>query len=792
MTGRLGSTVKRSMPAMLLAGACAGLVAPAPAAAQVAGDSLGGHRFEQQTRERWMHGRQRAAFTPFDDGRRWAQIDSVRPGAAPGERVLFLLVDGSLGRSPAQLITDARGSVVRVTVALPPLRSRPSMPGEPSVARQTRWALLSGPRRDQVSLPEARLWDLVPTFDAPRPAAGVRWVDTLSMSAVLDGDRQALHGVRISTIVGDTSVAGHRLWIVRDSARVRYEERAVIEERTLDTLAVVEHRGEGSVLGRHLYDPELRLFRVRHDTTMLVGEAVLRYADGRAFRTPARYERTRRTDLHDAASYATRQQALQAARGELSIVKRPEGLSERLAAGDTAARDSLLSLWARSRDPGQRRLVRGLLSPFAREGPASDARLRATALALGDTAGVVAELRGDWMRSGRSIDMAQLALMLPFMDDPGMAFAFGLDRDQFYEEARQGLLTHPPAVTADRARWPCTPDACRALAAQFSRARESRLSELALIAHVTLDPAHWSNVTLSYAAASGSTSLRDAALLVRGVGATWPAASKAPLPPPDADWHAWSEWMNGVDPAYRNYGSSDPVRFEERHAVAIRFYQARAGRDVVAELRRKLGAATSDTARLVFGTMLLGLGEPPRAPAEIAAAFRSGSSAARALAVRELGGLLTRTGPSADSATVQELMGRMLDVALDTATPWPELTPPPAGRGGWGSYRLASATAPIPIVIRGDNLPRALRERWTTRGARIVDVAWHAPSDQSFLVITPSDVRQAGPFVRLGMDYAHLATRIGGRGTSYAGGWTIYLMQTDAGWVVVASSAWIT
>lgn len=57
------------------------------------------------------------------------------------------------------------------------------------------------------------------------------------------------------------------------------------------------------------------------------------------------------------------------------------------------------------------------------------------------------------------------------MADPGLAFAFGQDRDPAYENIRQGLLYRPPAITRDTLEWPCTPEACRLLARQ----RELRL-----------------------------------------------------------------------------------------------------------------------------------------------------------------------------------------------------------------------------------------------------------------------------------------------------------------------------
>ena len=39
-------------------------------------------------------------------------------------------------------------------------------------------------------------------------------------------------------------------------------------------------------------------------------------------------------------------------------------------------------------------------------------------------------------------------------------------------------------------------------------------------------------------------------MLVRGVGATWPAASKMAMAAPNASWQAWADWMSGPNATY--------------------------------------------------------------------------------------------------------------------------------------------------------------------------------------------------------------------------------------------------
>lgn len=792
------------MRQLLLLSCFAALVSPALASGQGRRVSIGdsAYTFERRTRERWLHGRQQPAFTAFSgDENSWISVDSVRGGSrGRAARVLhFSWPRTSRYPTHASVAVDARGRVVRVTGRLPRV-PRDAFDVDRDTAERARWEIFAGGvTEDRLLLPQARVWDLVPSFDAPRPAQGVSWTDTLGLEARLGAYRQSLRGVRVSTIVGDTTLAtGRRLWIVRDSALVHYEEHALTEERTLDTLVVVERAADGTIVGRHLYDPGLALFRVRHDTTLLAGEAVLRYPDGRTFRTPARFERTRRIDLYDRASLAARREAIERERGEFSIVIRPEGVAERLASGDSALGDSLLREWDRARDPRTRAELLDLLDSWGGRVPGLARRMRALALAAGDTAFVVRRLLGDWHGDARAwVDSAELAFLLPFMADPGLAFAFGERADAFYGSARDGLLGHPPAITPDTTRRPCTPAACRALAARWPDASEPRLRDLALVARMALEPARWADTVLARAAA-GSALLRDAVPLIRGVGATWPAAAKDTLPGPNAGWRAWAHWMNGYDPRYARLYAGEPrqlVRFEETHSRAIRFYQARTGRDVVGELRAKMRAARGDTARYVFGSMLLGLGDPVRPPEEIAASFRSGLPLASALASRELRTLFPDAAHPADSAAAVALMGRALRAAIEGAAGWTMAAA--RGRGG-DDVRLPRRIVPetgndLPLVIKGTALPPALRAQWSgRRGARVVDSTWHLPSDSGALVITPKRALRAGPFVRIALNYADLGPRVGGRGLSSAGGWVLYLMRSGAEWVLVDAEMWIT
>lgn len=643
----------------------------------------------------------------------------------------------------------------------------------------------------------------MPTFRAAPARSGARWTDTLARDAEHEGIRQSLHGTRVSTLVGDTSVNGRRLWIVRDSARVRYEERLLEFERTLDTVVTVTRAVIGTIRGRSLYDPELGLFRERLDSTVLAGEAVLRYPDGRAFPTVARHQRFRRWDLYDRSEYAARQAQLRAAEARAwgGMVRVPTtDLERRLSRGDTVARDSVLAEWQRADDPDRRERLFVLLSW---SGPRH--RLDSLRVASGDTAYLYQWLTGRAVSSSEPTKPHEMHDMIAFMNDPGLAFAFGQSRDWLYENLRQALVTSPPAIARDTSHGACTPAACRMLADQWRTAREQRLRELGLIALMTLDPARWSDTVLARNR-SGSRFLEPAAMLARGVGATWPAASKAPIPAPNAEWHAWTEWMNGVDSSYAaeraalqragqlSMTSPDPsIRFEASHATAIRFVQARTGRDVIGELRRELERAQSDSARLVFGTMLQGLGELHPTLAQLANDLRSTEVSRHALAVRALLQRFREPTDLADSATAAPILDRLITLVIDGVPAWRPLRSDGAGWAHHGPELHQTPGRRDAFLLR-DSVPPSLGEKWGARGALLTMDEWdRRPLTDAGVLYTLSSVRRAGPFVLVGVRASErVARNPGDAPRAYAAQVRYYLMDVGGEWVVVASDGWVT
>ena len=754
----------------------------------------------REAEQRWLYGRQQPAFTPRDASSEWVRITGATRDPKAKTRTLSLTFSGQMEPGTARLTTDARGRIVHIDASFSPPRKHPVVLKEISAEEELRWSIFDGLGQSYAALPEMRVWDIVPVRSNTRLEVGAHWRDTIDLHASLGGYQQSVRGEREHTIVGDTVIGGVKSWMIRDSGLVNFSEHLLIDERTLEHDAIIDRTVKGTIVSRHVLDPGLGLDRIRFDTTTLAGNAVLRYPDGRSFATPARFERVERIELLSEDEFRAREAKRRNAEGEFSIVMRLEGDAERIARGDPGLVAALLDTLATSGDPASRNHALGLLHLAA--GEQLGERIRAALLRAGDTAAVLRDMRNDWVGGRAPIGDSALALMLPIMRDPGIAFAFGLDRDDYYENARQGLLTHPPASTAAATQWPCTLSACRALAAEWTGKGDPRLRSVALIANLTLEPRLWSDTVLAHYAA-GDRFLEPAVELIRGVAAAWPAGSHAALPTPGADWRAWSNWMDGENPEYKGRHRTSLARFDQVHVQVIGFAHALTGRDFAAEWNAGLSAANDDSARFVYGSMLAGIGQMPDDPATIASRFESKSALMRALATTEVQALFDRGAPRADSATFEEVQRRVLAVAIDSAAPWPMLdsaarstarrSPMPRGvvSAADMAYERPAAT-PGPLVLSGADLAPAVRTAWAHRGVRITDAGWQPKSSESVIIIAVSEVRQIGRFISVTISQDHLTARVDGRGQSWASGTTLYLMRRSDGWVIVSAGGWVT
>lgn len=772
-----------------------------------AGQRLAGEwAIEHQVRDRWMHGRQLPRFSQFRSNRSWLVVDSLRDGAS-GRKIHLTLRQIAAGRDSAVVVTDGRGRIERVHVGLAPFSRRgPVIPGD-----SARWVHWQRVRLDgSVALAETRFWDLVPTFPQSALRTGLTWTDTLAHVATDGPDfRQAERGVRTSVVVGDTVVNGRRLWIVRDSTRVQYDERYLDHERTLDASVQVSRTATGITWGAHLYDPELRLFRWRADTTSLAGEAVLRYPDGRSFRTPARYERTRRWDLYDSLQHAARLAELRdesrRQSGGMVMVAANE-LQRRLADGETQARDSIVAAWLGTTDPDEAARFFGLLTRWTWSDTAFTARLESLRLLEGDTAYFHSLLVRRAHNRTRPFDTSDVRTMLRFMEDPASLWSFNLRRDYLYENLAQALTTWPPAAAGGESSVyvACTIPACQMLAEQRRTGREPRTRDVGLVAAYSLDPARWADTVLALVGPRRPL-LRRAATLAKGIGATWDASSKAVMPPPHSDWRVWLQWMDGRDREHfaawaeararlREPMRSDTVprvRFEEAHQTAIRMYVAQTGRDVIGEMQRSYAAAQSDSARLVFGTMLHGLGRLRLAEDEMAEAFISGVAARITLARQALLSRFPESVEPSDPEVAAPFIDRLIAATVDAAPLWRSGA---TGGGAPGEGRPMLHAPAKRIFVNGDGLPEAVRAKWSSRVEIISRVEWNRrDAREAGVLYTFAPVRAWGRFVRVERALSERLARGEGQGPAqYASSNTYYLMELNGEWVIVDQRGWIT
>jgi hypothetical protein len=746
-----------------------------------------GYAFQVEVTDRWLHGSQRPEFTRWNvlEPSTWLTIDSVRPLDQAGTRALR--IEAGRGRH-VRIVHDRVGRILELeaTTPTPPWESM-----ENEYARAVSRSL-RGSRFESLSSAGVHAVDaaaLVPGFDPPRLEPGAVWVDTIRVEGEQEEHRRSVAGVRTSSLARDTLVSGRRLWVVRDSAFIRYEERWVERDRTLDTLVVVERCGDGVVRGVHLYDPELGLFLTRNDTTRLVGEAVLRYPDDRVFRTPASYERLARWRLHDPESTeARREEQLAAMRYQRDMLPRHGSeVERRLLGGDERLRDSLIVAWHRSREPEERTGLFRMVWSASRGEPGLLARLFDLALEAGDTVFAIRDLQRVDPRA--PLDRRSMELLLPFLRDPGRSLAFGLGRDTFYEYVREALLRSPPAITADPAAWPCTPEACRLLAAQYDTPGDPRLRDLALIARFVMEPTLWDD-EIAARAEDGSELVWPAAQLMAGVRSLAPSVPPTfplpPLPEERADWRAWLQWMGGLRPGTPlPPGAAEhapTVRFDPGHETAIRFFQARTGRSLIDEVRRGYEQAETDSARLVFLAILVGMGERWTDPDELAEVLRSGSEAERALARSRVTRLFA-SAPLAEPEVEAEVVHRMLEVLILGAERWPDLHPAEATP----RRTVQRPPAARPRFLLTDGLPAGLLARWRDQATLIRRAEWEMRAGREpAIVIRPHSVHRAGPFVQVRVDYESWTRRDPDQPP--ANQWASYLyilLESPDGWRLV-------
>jgi hypothetical protein len=231
--------------------------------------------------------------------------------------------------------------------------------------------------------------------------------------------------------------------------------------------------------------------------------------------------------------------------------------------------------------------------------------------------------------------------------------------------------------------------------------------------------------------------------------------------------------------------------FSDFHAHAIRISQLVSGRQLIAELQRNLAAVSDDSARLVYSTILQGLGELPVDANAVAERFRLGTATDFSLArtaVSELFANVSRTTSIAesgvDSATRVLVIDRLLASIFRADGQYVTVE---AKRGVAVAPRLL-----IPPLNDGtgsvfavDSMPAEVVNRWSTRAVFIRSSDWNGlDPNEGRQIITIGNPVRVGPFIRVDARWT-VFINSGGVRRGGGGGSTLILLEVAGEWVVV-------
>lgn len=742
---------------------------PRGTAAQMQPPDSGAMVLERVTRDRWIPEDRDPAFVPFTEA-----TEAIRLWLLPTGRITtdtrYLLL--RLARFQADLGIDRRNHLHDISLDPPAVHYTRWDDAEARAAHRL-WQL-HGPGA-LLGLPESRFVAvLFPVPDEPL-APGTRWTDTLTFAAeAAAGLSETLEEVRHNQVVGDTLLDGRRLPVVRTTSEVRYTATSAPSRISTYQGAKLDHDLRGGAHGVVIVDTAMGVRAGGADTTTWEGSALLHDPDGRSYPSAVRYERLRRWSLRDSASWADSVRANDPRRSGGMLAFPPDSLAARIARGDTTAIDSLLTLWRTADDVTARQRAERSLEVWSRSELSralDDLRLQA-----GDTAGALDAFLSRWRHRLRPSD---LEVFRPWLDDPGRLWRNGFQPSPTYESLAQVIRNASPLVEPDSARWRCEPTACRRLVAMHDSVETPGLADATLVLAFARDPARW-QTTLRERARAGSHIARESLPLADGVGAPWPASPQDPMPPAGADWRSWLSWMGGT------------VRFENTHAAALRVYAAERGRDPVDELARGW-PPESDSAQLVLGTILEGMGRLERSPEAVAQELLSGSPERIRLAQATLRRHLGRGAAHAAPEVAREILPPLIDSMLAQGeAPWPRV---PGLVFGVGRSLFSSVPQlPLPRFLIRDGLPADVVAQVRPPVLVVDSATWAArPVRAGGVVLTVDPPRAWGDFVSVRWDWTAFHPHAPDEPPSgYAGGGSVDLLRTEEGWRVVGAGLWIT
>lgn len=665
-----------------------------------------------------------------------------------------------------QVEVDANG-LATAALERSPARRRP--PSDSALMRRIAQEQLLAGSSAGVLFPEEQLARVFRQFPTMRLRAGERWTEPVDWRGERNGVRAEERGMRTTVVIRDTLVDGRVHWIMRDSVVLQRQEEW--PEHSYSLIADITHRSEssGTRTSRWVYDPARAIAVARTDTTRFDGTVTRLFPDGRT--VDARYAVTR----YDASTALSPQQYDEVRAAESAEFRRQRGgmvrnpptlVEQRIAAGDSLVIDSLVSAWISGDLMSRQQIELQIMMSAASTRATMHRRLSMAALQIGDTASAFALTKQRQQYFPGPFNREDLQFLVGYLEDPRRALRNGIGPDAAFPEILNRLMNAPPALARDGA-GECRERVCALLEHYANRNDvDPRLNDLAAIALYYQDP-RGGFAALEQRAASGTAMARRVYREALGYPGDSRPGEGEPLPSAGADWQAWAAWGGGST---------------FRSARVLRLHSLRTGRDFVREFREGYTAATTDTARFVFGALLITLDTAAFGTDEVVQLVTSSSPTLKRLGERAMHQVLRSARPASD-AVAAPLLNDLIAMMLEGTLP----------RWQNAGQQQRRQGAPGDVIMISDSLPRAVQERWRDRVALISRAEWEARDPRVESMAHTVDAKQAGPFVIL--DHAvdgRLARSADEVPYRYGAGETIVLLQTADGWRVVSRTGWAT
>lgn len=743
-------------------------------------------------RERWLYPGQRATSAPWRViEEEVAVLDSIRRTLPRG--------DGS--QSDALRSISRQGRTMVVTTIW---RNRAGALDSATTLVDTsamRGLSLARSPRDAARVDDgifSPMGDMVELFAMHLGAPSTsRQATPVRLSARTNMNDISVTGALISRVVGDTVVNGRRLQIVRDSGGIQLTSRRTVYVRTLFGEERSERRARGIVQLRRVVDTARGLTLRAVESVSLAGEETRHLADSTVRATPVRFDRTRTIEMLDSASARAFREAQNRRLGfGVGMIRRPISDAPVPNVRLPHVVDSLVRAHERARTAEARDSIEAV--PNLLYGRGVRERLAKTYAATGDTARALSMLTLD-IRD--QLTPWVYRLVRPLLNDPRLALRYGLETNELYEAFEYAFRYYPTVAMPNVDSAWCSPAACQLVGDEWERATEPRLKLIGLMARFSVDPATWGD-TLDRLARDGARALMP--LSERGRGIRFVRADEVPLemPSASADWREWLVWLRGgsvatlarrdsIDAARGQRLSANAfapplgIRDVGQEAVILKLVARRRGMSYLDSLAKRFAAASNDSARYVYGSVLGGFGAPARSPEALRLALASTSVLDQAIAKQELTRLRFET---ADSTTARAIESTLLGRLIDGSPLWARLTPTAAGvQEPISTFRTADSAHIVADSLTAASLAQLARARVPVHPS-----TWSLPAAASGRVFRIGAVHRVGAFARITVSDTRLVRLADGRGGGNAHGSTLILVLIDGEWKLLEGSWWVT